>query len=272
MNCDPIGEEGSGLNLYRYASNNPVMRVDPTGMADEEVYKIDEQQSIPEADKCRENPESCQSIDPNIKKEENLSKKVSLTDEQIEAVRKELYSLHPECFDAAMAGALAGAKVAKEDTVLMDKNFGIGGVWKEFPNLPERQDKLNINPQVSKNMADYARMAIDKGLPVVVGVNYGVVSSINEGVTDHFLVLTGYETNNEGNAIGFLGVDNVGGVDVKFEVNQETGEILKPKSAGNSFQEKHAFTITQMRLWKELVPRDTTSKGGFYGKVKEIKK
>jgi len=34
MNCDPIGEEGSELNLYRYASNNPVMRVDPTGMAD----------------------------------------------------------------------------------------------------------------------------------------------------------------------------------------------------------------------------------------------
>ncbi len=40
LNRDPIGY-GGGLNLYKYCSNNPVMGIDPLGLADDGDWALD---------------------------------------------------------------------------------------------------------------------------------------------------------------------------------------------------------------------------------------
>jgi len=40
MSADPLGAEGSGLNMYWFASGNPINRIDLDGMADEKVETV----------------------------------------------------------------------------------------------------------------------------------------------------------------------------------------------------------------------------------------
>ena len=262
MNCDPIGEEGSGLNLYRYASNNPVMRIDPTGMADEEVYKIDEQQSIPEADRCRENPEVCQSIDPNIKKEEDLSKEVSLSEEQIKAVRKEAYSKHGDCYLSATTGAIKGAKAGNiEDT--LPGGYTLSDPWiswkdsKDKSKLTESRNQADkflstdmpIVPSKGKQMVEYATEAIKSGRPVVVGVQYATGTGYNEGVTDHYVVLTGYKTDKRGNVTDFSYIDNIDTKETHtFDVDMKTGRMSDKEAPLG----KKGYAVSIMNVWKNF--------------------
>lgn len=67
--------------------------------------------------------------------------------------------------------------------------------------IGEKQTELNWNEAKVRETVDYIKAKIDQGLPVFIGVNeadtYQAISKttgrpINEGITDHFLIIAGY--------------------------------------------------------------------------------
>jgi hypothetical protein len=67
--------------------------------------------------------------------------------------------------------------------------------------IGEKQTELNWNEAKVRETVEYIKAKIDQGLPVFIGVNgagtYQKISEttgrpINEGVTDHFLIIAGY--------------------------------------------------------------------------------
>jgi hypothetical protein len=72
--------------------------------------------------------------------------------------------------------------------------------WGGSGAIDEDQTDLNWNPGKIADTVAYIKSAIDRGLPVYVGVNeagggqeLGTTGRpINEGVTDHFLIIAGY--------------------------------------------------------------------------------
>jgi hypothetical protein len=72
--------------------------------------------------------------------------------------------------------------------------------WGGSGAVDEEQTDINWNPTKVAETVAYIKSAIDRGLPLFVGVNEGgggqeigsTGRPINEGVTDHFLIIAGY--------------------------------------------------------------------------------
>jgi hypothetical protein len=69
------------------------------------------------------------------------------------------------------------------------------------------QTDLNWNPRKVREVTDYIKAKIDQALPVFVGVNEAdteqaisprTARPINDGITDHFLIIAGYTAENRG--------------------------------------------------------------------------
>jgi hypothetical protein len=171
------------------------------------------------------------------------------------------------CFTYAMEAAKAAVALVDKKAEILDKNYGIGGVWKEFPQAPKDKDQVDITVKsdVSANMVDYIQQCIDKKYPVVAGVNSGHVSSENDGVTDHFLVITGYKEDS-GDITKIWALDNASSVvpEIEFSVNSSSKKIAKPVLTGSGktnceYIDDEIYVVTQLRVWKQVKPK--TRKG-----------
>lgn len=170
------------------------------------------------------------------------------------------------CFDLAELATKSAAKFQKETASLLDMNYGIGGVWEEFPNIPENQHDIKVNPSVSKNFIDYLIKCIDEKLPVLVGVNAGHKEDINDKVTDHFVVVYGYRIDLNKNTTHILAIDNACSNTVKVIFNvSDDFKISKPTSpkTGCSYTDSEIYVMTQIRVWKDIQPK---TKDGVWGR------
>ncbi len=198
------------------------------------------------------------------------SMKVTLSSAQQDEIRKCGWGSAPEdnCFAYAKDGAEKAALLNDNAAVLMDMNCGIGGVWKGFPAVPEDQADIDVDSGKSANMKDYIRKCLDEKYPVLAGVNSGHASTENDGVTDHFLVVIGYETE-DGTIRKFHALDNASSTvpQITFEVDDDS-KMSKPVLTGKArtgvpYIDENIYVITQLRVWKKIKP---TSRRGVWGR------
>jgi hypothetical protein len=130
------------------------------------------------------------------------------------------------------------------------------------------QTDLNWNVGKVHETVDYIKGAIDRGRPLYVGVNEGgggqAVGTggrfINEGVTDHFLIIAGYTARKQGDGTWTVtklqAIDNATDDPVAkfptFDVSD--GAIRKPATGKKSrFAADAEYQLTQVRVYKDDV-------------------
>jgi hypothetical protein len=120
------------------------------------------------------------------------------------------YSKYKNCYDAAMDTfrrltskglyAVSGRQPGLRTYDRTNLNSGRSGA------VDWRQTDLNWNEDKVRETRDYIKAKIDQGLPVLAGVNEADTEQrlsdktglpINEGITDHFLIVVGYIAVNE---------------------------------------------------------------------------
>ena len=233
---EPIGQAGS-LDLYMYAGGNPVNKADPTGVA-----YISITGGTKESD--RSNP-------------------------AILKMRRALYSDIKDCMKAALKGLSNAAELLgykMSDLLPYTSSVSPLPIETNININPHRQSLIynSFSPKSAANMIMYTTQTIDAKLPILGGVqvaNYGDVGN-NNGVTDHFLIIYAYETNdNTGKVEKLYAVDNFSSENennerlskiVEFEINEYNIAIvpeIKPTKKNNYIGQLQLILV-ETRGWR----------------------
>lgn len=133
--------------------------------------------------------------------------------------------------------------------------------------LQGRQQRLQV--AVQENGAGLARVdrgamaaarayidrCLDAGLPVVVGVTLGGAGRLgfNEGITDHFVTISGRGRDEAGHVFYTFRDPGDGGALHRFYVDDETGQLFKEASAGAArYAVDYTYQLTQVRTWGSI--------------------
>lgn len=152
---------------------------------------------------------------------------------------------------SAKGAALVGARGLKTyDTITKT-----GGA------VDKAQTGINWNKAKSTTVQTYMKSTIDHGRPVLVGVNVrGEANKINEGLTDHFVLVYGYRVQLVAGAwaiTAFFAVDNAAfeGRFTEFTVGSG-GAIVKPAPVpqlrgGRNLTANEEYHLTQARIYQK---------------------
>lgn len=101
----------------------------------------------------------------------------------------------------------------------------------------------------------YIDRCLDDGLPVVVGVTLGGAGRLghNEGITDHFVTISGRGVDDEGHLFYDFRDPGDGGALHRFYVDERSGQLFKEAAAGRAhYAVDFTYQLTQVRTWDTI--------------------
>ncbi|TSC31500.1 LysM peptidoglycan-binding domain-containing protein [Corallococcus sp. Z5C101001] len=148
------------------------------------------------------------------------------------------------CFKAAtaMAGA-SGAKVTgPENRIQVGKSENSTG-------------QLTVDSKKAKEGRDYIDRQLDAGKPVVVGVSHKDANYNADGLTDHFVTITGRGVDDKGRTYYTFhdpGTSNASkGKDTnpnnRFYVDDQSGKMYRPGQAANGYVTDRRYEVAMVR-------------------------
>jgi RHS repeat-associated protein len=217
LSVDPMADKYPSMSSYMYTAGNPVMLVDPDGRSALKPNNL----LIPSIIEAKYFVGWQEHGDPFFDRFYAKNKRA------------------PECLDYAkeqmrVVGTTAGGAKTSTNMYLYD-------------------EKKGANSEMADKAVSYMTETLDKGLPILVGVDLIEGAQINEGTTDHFIVVVGYQENDDG-TVSFRFFDNASG-DTKQGSNPnniltydpQTGKI-KGQSQTHYGQSHDEYTVSQVRV------------------------
>lgn len=116
---------------------------------------------------------------------------------------------------------------------------------------------VNVNATRAREGREYIDSELRAGRPVIVGVSHKSPSPHNEGITDHFVIITGRGTEADGRtwysfhdpAVG-LGRDSVGSdanPENRFYLEESTGKLIHQGAMETGYVVDRHFEVSQVR-------------------------
>lgn len=135
-----------------------------------------------------------------------------------------------KCFDAALwqTNDFASRAFHKKTPQLNGPDQAIQVAYREDEN-----GRTQVDLTQAQLAHCYIDRALEKGLPVMVGVSYQDSAYNNDLMTDHFVTISGRGTDALGREFYSFKDPGAGGRDGKFLVDQDTGKLFREGPKGN---------------------------------------
>ena len=218
MSTDPAQEKYSNISTYCYVSNNPIKYIDIVGLEIGSPWRY---------------------IAPVIPKNKFIGWGNSPFYQNF--IKKN--GIAPQCAD-----------YAREQLRVVGVLVGGGS---EPTNMYVYSEKKGANKVVLDKAIKYIKSELESGRPVFIGVDDAPNQKINEGTTDHFLVIVGMGNDKNGNY--FQVYDNASG-DVQDGTNSsnklyhdEKKNIVKGRTNTSYSQRVNPYKLSQVRKNKVKV-------------------
>ncbi len=116
----------------------------------------------------------------------------------------------------------------------------------------DKKGRVAVDKQQAKRARAYIDKALDKGLPVMVGVSYADKQYNRDKLTDHFVTIHGRGYDKKGRLYYEFKDPGAGGRKFRAYVDKDTGKLFKEERGRKKYVENAEYQITQIRTYKDV--------------------